>query len=353
MAYFRVKNVAIRGISACVPSTIEENTDLDIYSGDEAAEVIKTTGIERKHVCRNGETGSDLCLKAAGKIITELGWEKNSIDLLCFVTQCPDYINQPTSFVVHEKLGLPESCACLDIFHGCPGWVIGLNTVSNYLSNGCIKRALLCVADTISTQIAVNDRGAKPLFGDAGTVTALEFDETASDMMFSSITKSADGKALIKLQGGAKHPWTLDTLKFELDKHAGLIDMDLVEDKMDGMDVFAFAISTVPKSIKKLCEAFAIDRSCVDKFIFHQANKLMIDTFAKRLKVDASMVPMCLKEYGNTTQASIPLTIVAECAEEYSEKQIKTIACGFGTGLACATVYFETNNIVVPKVIEY
>jgi 3-oxoacyl-[acyl-carrier-protein] synthase-3 len=129
--------------------------------------------------------------------------------------------------------------------------------------------------------------------------------------------------------------------------------MDLVEDKMDGMDVFAFAITTIPKAIKKMCEHYSIDRSSIDKFVFHQANKLMLDTIAKRLKEDSSKVPMSLKEYGNTTQASIPLTIVSECAEEYTTKTVKTIACGFGTGLACATVYLETKNIICPEVILF
>jgi 3-oxoacyl-[acyl-carrier-protein] synthase-3 len=324
-----------------------------MYHGDEAADVVKSTGIERKHVCRNGETGSDLSIKAAEKLIEELGWDKASIDLLCFVTQCPDYLNHPTSFVVHEQLGLSESCACLDLYHGCPGWVTGLNTVAHILSAGSIKRALLCVADTISLHTAVNDRGSRPLFGDAGTVTALEYDEKVAEMKFSSITKSADGKALIWKNGGEKNPWNMGTLKFELDRRAGLIDMDLVEDKMDGMDVFAFAITTVPKAIKKMCENFSIDRTNVDKLVLHQANKLMLETIAKRLKEDSSKLPMCLNEYGNTTQASIPLTIVSECAEEYATKPMKTIACGFGTGLACATVYFETQNIVCPKVILY
>jgi 3-oxoacyl-[acyl-carrier-protein] synthase-3 len=353
MAFFSVKNVAIRGISACVPSTVEENKDLAIYHGDEAAEIIKSTGVERKHICLHGETGSDLSIKAAEKLIADLGWEKSSIELLCFVTQTPDYLNHPTSFVVHEQLGLSEACACIDLYHGCPGWVVALNTVAHIVAGGGVRRALLCAADIGSTITGNNDRGCKPLFGDAATVTALEYDETAAEMKFSSITKSADGRALIRYNGGAKHPWTLDSLKFELDRLAGNLDMDLVEDKMDGMDVFAFAITTVPKAIKKMCENFAIDRATVDKYVFHQANKLMLDTIAKRLKVEATQVPMSLREYGNTTQASIPLTIVSECAEEYAAKPMRTIACGFGTGLTCATAYFETQNLVCPKVIIY
>jgi 3-oxoacyl-[acyl-carrier-protein] synthase-3 len=351
MAFFNVKNVAIRGISACVPSSIEENRDLAIYHGDEAADVIKSTGVERKHVCQNGETCSDLCLKAADKLIAELGWEKDSIDLLCFVTQTPDYLTHPTSFVVHEQLGLSESCACLDLYHGCPGWVVGLNTVAHIVAAGSVHRALLCVSDISSLITGDKDRGCKPLFGDAGTVTALEYDETAPDIKFSSITKSADGKALIRKNGGAKHPWTIKSLQFELDRLSGNLDMDLVEDKMDGMDVFAFAITTVPKAIKKMCDHFSIDKDTIDKFVFHQANKLILDTIAKRLKEDVSKVPMSLKEYGNTALSSIPLTIVSECASEYAERPVRTIACGFGTGLSCVTAYFETQNIICPEVI--
>jgi 3-oxoacyl-[acyl-carrier-protein] synthase-3 len=351
MAYLRIKNVAIRGISACVPSTIEENKDLQMYHGHEAEDVIKSTGIVRKHVCRDEQTGSDLATKAAEQLIESLGWSIDSIDLLGYVTQCPDYLNHPTSYVVHENLGLPESCMCIDLFHGCPGWVTGLSTIAHLVSPGHVKRALLVVADTVSKITAQNDRGEKPLFGDAGTVTAVEYDESASDITFSFVTKSRDGKALIKLNGGYRNPWTLDSLKFNLDRIAGKLDMDLVVDKMDGMDVFAFAITTVPKSIKRMCEYFDIEHLSVDKFVFHQANKLMIETIAKRLKEDMSKVPLSLHEYGNTTQSSIPLTIVSECAKEYAEKPMKTLACGFGTGLVCATAYFETENLICPPIM--
>lgn len=137
MPFLKVDNVAIRGISACVPPKVEENIDLPIYATKEDAEkVIATTGVERKHIVSDGITASDLCLQAAQKLIAELGWDKDSIDALCFVTQTPDYINQPDSFTIHDRLNLKEDCMCLDLFHGCPGWVMGLQTLSSTMQMG-------------------------------------------------------------------------------------------------------------------------------------------------------------------------------------------------------------------------
>lgn len=137
MPYLKVNNVAIRGISACVPPKVEENISLPIYATKEDAEkVIATTGVERKHIVSDGITASDLCLQAAQKLIEELDWDKDSIDALCFVTQTPDYINQPNSFTIHDRLNLKEDCMFLDLYHGCPGWVMGLQTLSALMQVG-------------------------------------------------------------------------------------------------------------------------------------------------------------------------------------------------------------------------
>lgn len=353
MAYIEIKNVAIRGISACVPPKIEENKDLPFYSNGEAEKVISATGIERRHICSDGITASDLCLKAFEKLLADLSWEKETIDLVGYVTQNPDYINQPTSFVIHDKFGLPETCMCMDFFHGCPGWVVGMSGISSMVSSGSIKRAVLLDGDMLSHDIPAQDREAKPLFGDAGTATALEFYEGAPSIYFNIGTKSSGGRALIKEHGGYRSPWTLESLKFELDKRAGMISMEEVEDKMDSMDIFSFAISKVPKNIKLLCEQYGIDLANVDEIVLHQANNFMIQQIAKKLKVDNTKVPVGLKNFGNTSSASIPLTIISECSDKYSSGKVKTIGCGFGTGLAWGCIYFETDKIACPKVLTY
>ncbi|MDR1183071.1 MAG: hypothetical protein LBL13_13960 [Bacteroidales bacterium] len=118
------------------------------------------------------------------------------------------------------------------------------------------------------------------------------------------------------------------------------------------MDVFAFGITTVPKSIKKFMENFHIDHDCVDFFIFHQANKAMNEKIREKLKIEPEKVPHSLHEFGNTSSASIPLTIVTQIAEQIKNKETRFVACGFGVGLSWCTVFFKTNNPVISKLVE-
>lgn len=353
MAFIKVGKVAIRGISGCVPSNVEENKDLPFYSTPkEAAQVIVSTGIERRHVAEPGTTASDLCLKAAEKLVNELGWEKESIDLLAFCTQNPDYLNQPNSFVVHEKLGLSSNALCLDFYHGCPGWVVSLGAVGKIISSGEIKRALLLVGDTASKDQEASSREARPLFGDAGTATALEYDSEAAPMLFNYGTKSEDGMAIARTNGGYRHPFTIETLDKELKRLSGTLEPDQIFYRMDSMDIFSFAITKVPKALKALCTEMNLDIDTIDKLVLHQANKIIVDNIANKMKVPAEKVPLGLRNYGNTTSASIPLTMVSECSDEMRNGVVRNLVCGFGTGLAWGAAYFETNKIVCPEIIE-
>lgn len=352
MAFLRVENVSIKGISACVPPHIEENKDIPFYSPEEAAQIISATGIERRHIAGPDICVSDLCVRAAERLIEELGWDKDSIDLLALCTQNPDYRNQPTSFLVHERLGLKESTMCLDFFHGCPGWVVSLSSVTSMMATGSVRRALLLVGDTVSKDQNMASRESRPLFGDCCTATALEFEEGAPAIVFNNGTQSDGGKALILTQGGYRHPYTHETLDIELARRAGTLTEGQADD-MDGMDVFSFAITKVPKALKKLCAEFEINMEETDHLVLHQANKLIVDAIAKRLKMPVEKVPLGLREYGNTTSASIPLTIVSECAEDYRKGLQKSLVCGFGTGLSWGSAYFETNQLIIPEVIVY
>lgn len=353
MALLNISHVAVRGMAACVPPQTEATRDIEFYATpEESANVETTTGVVRKHVVKDsGITGADLCIRAAERLLDELGWERDSIDLLVNVTQTSDYINHPNVFVAHEQLGLKKDCMSLDLYHGCPGWVVGMMSASSLISHGSMRRCLLLDGDNISSMQWALDHESRPLFGDCGTATALEFDEKASIICFDTGTNSEDGKALIHEHGGYRNPYTIESLQNELDMRSG--KMAPVENGMDGMSVFSFGISTPPKSIKKLCENNGIDISNVDKLVLHQANLFMVQKIAKKLKVEPERVPISLGEYGNVTSATIPLTIVSECAEEYRTKPMKTVACGFGTGLSWASVYMETNNMIIPSVIIY
>ena len=354
MAFLTIPNVRIKGVSACVPPKVEENRNLSFYTTEEADKVIETTGVERKHVVSDGITASDLCQKACERLLSDLNWQPESIDAICYVTQTPDYLNHPTGFVVHKNMKFSENCMVLDIFHGCPGWVVGLSTLASLMSHGSIKRALLVDGDNITLARIVLDRESMPLFGDCGTVTALEYDENAPLMYFNHGTNSKDGDALIHNEGGSRHPYTLKSAEIEIKLRNGdLAPEDVAVETMDGMSVFSFGISAPPKSIKKMCSEYNIDINEIDKVVIHQANLFMLKKIVKKLKINPEKVPSCLREYGNTTSTSIPLNIVSQCKDDYSSKKLKTIVCGFGTGLSWASAFFETDNIVVPEVIIY
>lgn len=352
MAFFSLKNVSIRGISACVPSNVDENSDISFYTAEEAEQIIQRTGIERKHVVRTGMTNLDLCEKAFETLIDKIGWETSSIDAVVYVTQTEDYITPPNVFLIHDRLGLSENCFALDVNHGCPGWVVGLSSIASMISLGNVKRAILFEGDNNSTINYKLDRECRPLFGDCGTCTALEFDTNAAPMEFYIGTNSKDGSALLRKKGGCRNPYSLDEYRDELDKLSGKIPVSTDGSMMDGASVFSFGISTVPKAIKRFCSEFDIDLSSIDKVVLHQANKFMNDKIVKKIGVAADRVPSSLKNYGNTTGASIPLTIVSECNREYSSKKINTVCCGFGTGLSWGVCHLVTEKIACPDIVE-
>lgn len=352
MANLKIKNVSIKGIAACVPSHIEENANLNVFKFGEAERVIAQTGIERKHKVEGfGVTAADLCEKAFNRLMKELEWDKESIDVLAFVTLTPDYLEPPTGCVMQGRLGLSEKCFTIDLTQGCPGWVNGVAAVSALLSSGNLKRAILLNGDTATLMRSQSDKESLPLFGDAGVVTALEFDEGAFGFEFDFGTRGKDFEGIIRRAGGFRFPITEESLQYkDYGENISRRDTDAV---MDGMSVFAFGISTAPKSVLSLCEKYQINIDNIDLFIMHQANQYLNEKIRKKLNIPAEKTPYSLKDYGNTSGASIPVTIVTQCHERFSNEVLNNIACAFGVGLAWGSVHFKTNHIICPEVIYY
>jgi 3-oxoacyl-[acyl-carrier-protein] synthase-3 len=122
--------------------------------------------------------------------------------------------------------------------------------------------------------------------------------------------------------------------------------------QLDGMTVFSFAISKAPKSVRGLCEHFAIDIEQVDNYYFHQANMQLNETVRKKLKLPEEKVPYSMKKFANSSCATIPVTMVTERKEALRKTHQKNIACAFGVGLSWGTAYFETDHVVVPDLVE-
>lgn len=348
MAFLEFKNVRIAGISASVPKNIASNlhpSEEDSFSKEYTPEdFVKTTGVKERRVS-NTLTTSDLCYFAAERLISDLGWAKEDIEALIFVSQTADYILPATACILQDRLGLSKECYAADNGLGCSGWVYGLSQVASLLGHGTIKKALLLCGDAKKRIEGPRD----PLFGSAGTATAIEYCESAHPLQFHFGTDGSGFDAIITPDGGSRNRVSPESFVFE--EYEGK-QMCRMQTRMKGMDVFSFGISTAPKSVKKLGEHYGFDYQDSDYFVFHQANMKMNNMISKKLKLAQEKVPSCMYHFGNTSSASIPITIVTELKGKIETKPTKFICCGFGVGLSWGTVAFETENLIVPALVE-
>ena len=353
MAFLKVENVRVCGISACVPKQIEENAEYPFFDEGNLRTFVATTGIERKRKSNVEICTSDLCVAAAEALIRDLRWNKEDISFVILVTQTPDYILPATSCIIQQKLGLAKNCYTLDISLGCSGWVYGMSVISALLSSVTTSKnskALLLVGDTPSKSTSWEDKSTYPLFGDAGTATALEYQLGAESILFAMNSNGSGYDAIIINDGGYRNPFSTDSLD-KIERGDGIISNNL-QVVLNGMDVFSFGITEVPKSINELLENFKLDKNTVDFFIFHQANLFMNEQIRKKLKLPVEKVPYSLREFGNTSSATIPLTMLTRLNKELQGRKLQHIACGFGVGLSWGSMYFTTDHIVCPVLVE-
>lgn len=352
MSFLSIENVKISGISACVPKDNEEVANFPLFTPDEAKNFSSTTGVERRRKANKEVCTSDLCLKAAEKLIEELNWVKNEIDCLVFVTQTPDFRLPATSVILQHRLGLSTDCYTLDISSGCSGWVDALSVISSLLSHRSMKKGLLLAGDTILKFCSETDKSTYPLFGDAGTATAVEFCAKEEQKIFFTFNSDGGGSDVIIIKdGGFRNPVSEKSfLKETISPGIERSNLDLI---LEGMDVFSFGISKAPQSVNNLVDFFSIDSEKVDFFVFHQANMFMNEKIRKKLKLPIEKVPYSLKNFGNTSCATIPMTLVTQLQDRMINGKLSYIACGFGVGLSWGSCYFHTDKIVCPNLIEY
>lgn len=350
MAFYRVGNVTIKGLAAAVPKERKNIANLECFAPGEAEKVMALTGVTESRLAPDGMVCSDYCQAAAENLIAELGWEKESIDILVYVSVSRDYIEPNTATVIQGKMGLPSTTFTIDVPMACSGYCYGLSVVGSLLSSGCLKRALLLVGDTPSKIMSPLDKTVWPLHGDAGTATALEYDSSANPILFNLMSDGTQMNAIIAPDTGVRNIVNEDSLKMEK------IDEGIIRNRthvtMDGMGVFAFATMRVPKDIQALVDHFELDKESIDYLLLHQANQYIDDKIRKKLKFPEEKTPYCLHKFGNTSSGTIPMTMVTKIREELETEPKKLLMSGFGAGLSWAAVYMETKPFKVLPLIE-
>ncbi|MGO9022307.1 MAG: 3-oxoacyl-ACP synthase III family protein [Syntrophobacteraceae bacterium] len=351
MASGRVCGIKVAGIAAAVPGFKRALIDERLaFTQDEIRKISEYTGILSRHIAPEGMCASDLCHCAAERLLDELGWSRDSVDALIFVSQTPDYILPATSCTLQHRLGLSKHCAAFDINQGCSGYIYGLFVVSQLLAGGIVKRALLLVGDTVNRIVSPQDRSAALLFGDAGTATALEMSPYAAPIFFELGTDGSGQKHLIVPAGAFRQPRSettgLSTLRSDGNTRS---DEHLY---MDGAEIFTFTIREVVPLIQSIMAKANLTPDLVDALVMHQANQFILKYLTKRMRFPSEKVMSSIEDYGNTSSASIPLTIVRTLAEGLRRDNLRLVLAGFGVGFSWAAAALSCGPVIIPELIH-
>lgn len=342
--------IGIGAMAACVPSQIEYNRELSYFmTEEEIQKAIQNIGIEERRVAAKEVCTSDLCFKAAEQLLNDNAIDRNTIDALLFVSHTSDYLHPATAPILQHRLGLSKDTISFDIHLACSGYVYGLSTAYAYASQPGINRVLLLVGETMSKIVSRYDKVNTPLFGDAGTATLIEKGDYGKSV-FSLHSDGGGYEVMMVPDGGFRNPTTSESLVEEIDDNGD--HRTRQQFRMDGMAVFNFGMSEEPRDIKNLLAEAGLDLAELDLLIYHQANKFMTDFFTKWLKFDKAKTPYSIRKFGNTSSASIPLTIVSELKNGYPERK-NVILSGFGAGLSWGSVLLDLRKCIISELIEY
>ena len=229
---------------------------------------------------------------------------------------------------------------------GCCGCMYAITVAGNLLTTGNVRRALLLIGDTALRMGSMKDKSRVPLFGDCGTAVALEYDETANDIVVDFHTYGKGYEALMTPHGGFRHP--ANPTSFEYEDFGNGIVRAPIHTLINGMNVFSFAISRPPKSIESFLADYNLDRNVdIDYFLIHQANKMIVDRIVKKLKFPQAKVPYNLEEFGNLGGASIPSLMVSRLRDELMTKECSLLMSSFGLGLTWGTMWMKSKPMYI------
>lgn len=328
---------AIRGIASYLPKTLLSNQQLAADFPEWTAEKItEKTGIDSRHIAVEGELSSDLAVEAAQLLFASGVARPAEIDYLLLCTQSPDYFLPTTACLLQNRLGIPTSAGALDFNLGCSGWVMGLGLANGLILSGQARRVLLLTAETYSKFIHPQDKSVRTIFGDAAAATLIEGVEGEDGGIgpFLYGTDGSGGQNLIVPAGGMRKPRSLDTAVAVQDENGSTRSPDNLF--MNGPEIFNFTLRIVPKTVTGLLERSGLALGDVDWFVFHQANRYMLEHLRRKLKVPAEKFPVVMNHCGNTVSSSIPIALEQMTGEGALRPGQRVMVVGFGVGYSWA-----------------
>ncbi|OYW83005.1 MAG: 3-oxoacyl-ACP synthase [Asticcacaulis sp. 32-58-5] len=353
MTSARLGGMAIRGVRVCVPKDVRRLEDEDLFpEAKDRDRLTGSIGVVDRRIAPDGMATSDLCAVAAENLLAELGWAKDSIDVLILVTQCADFVLPSTACTLQTRMGI-GNCLAFDINLGCSGYPYGLWTAASLLKTltvtGRPARALVLAGDVSSSKLLKGDKATVPLFGDAGSATALEVDDAASAWHGVFGTDGSGAEHIMVKAGAMRRSLLPPEAPHAPEEQAALYKEARLH--LNGAEVFNFTLKAVPALAKELFDAAGITTDDVDYVVLHQANAFMLNHLRKKMGLPEDKVPIALESYGNTSSASIPLAMASHLSEQLTRPQ-RMVMMGFGVGWSWGAIQLDMAGIPAPRIDE-
>jgi 3-oxoacyl-[acyl-carrier-protein] synthase-3 len=314
-----------------LPEKVLSTQDLSTEFPEWSVEKIDDkTGIRERHIAGPEECSSDLAVAAARKLFDSGACRPEEIDFVLLCTQSPDYFLPSTACLVQDRLGIPTTAGALDFNLGCSGFIYGLGLAEGLIVSGQAQKLLLLTAETYSKFLHPRDKSVRTLFGDAAAATLLLASEQPSLGPFVYGTDGAGAPNLIVPAGGMRQARSAETAVAIEDDSANMRSQDNLF--MAGGEIFNFTLSAVPKSIHALLEKARVSFEQIDLFIFHQANRFMLDHLRKRMKIPLEKFQISMAHCGNTVSSTIPIALKEAFREGRLKEGSTVMLVGFGVG---------------------
>jgi len=326
---------ALTAVDFHVPYRVLTNAELATqYPGWTAERIEQKLGILERHIAAEDECASDLGVKAAEKLLAQGVCAAKDVDYLLFCTQSPDYFLPTSACVIHHRLGLPQNAGALDINLGCSGYIYGLSLAKGLVETGQSRHLLLITADTYSKFIHPQDKSVRTLFGDGATATLVQGGAETDPA-----EPGAIGPFVLGTDGSGAANLIVEAGALRKRVPSGEVVWDANGNPrsdgclyMNGGEIFTFTLDRVPRVIDELLAKANLGLSDIDLFVFHQANKYMLDVLRKTCRIPQSKFYVCMRDFGNTVSSTIPIALSNAVSSGALKPGARVMLVGFGVG---------------------
>lgn len=328
----------IKAISYYLPEKVLSTQELaDMFPEWTAEKIAGKVGIKERHIAADDETATDMAVKAAERLFAESHIDKSVVDFVLLCTQSPDYFLPSSACIIQNRLGLSTKCGAFDFNLGCSGYEYGLAVAKGLIISGIAKNVLLLTSETYTKYISPRDKGNRTIFGDGASASLISTEGFAEICDFSLGTDGSGAENLIVSTGGARFKELKND--YSIDDEGNIHSSDHLY--MNGGAIFDFSSDVVPAMVQDLLDKHNLKQDDINLFVFHQANKFMINYLRKLLDIGKDKFYIFMENVGNTVSSTIPIALCEAKKEEMLKGNVLLV--GFGVGLSWGGCILKCN----------